>query len=541
MSKINMQMRKSQELRTLKNFIFSLLKDFIPFEWSNKEQCYNMVSGYPSKWDKDIHVHETLQVQPREYKEKNPDHRIQNLLQWFRDELLTKGYSEHLIYRAAKFIINRQLFQFIDYGNKDYMMIEPNAKGNSRYNKKQSGRILDRLREFGAQNMDCIFLTQTCDPSKYKSIGDAWENFYKKEVEPVWEPLRKYHSAVKVSVMESTKKGYPHIHNLIFFPKGKFQELSKLKNGTKLKFGRLYNFIRDRVYSRIFDIKTVSGQHKIFYLTKYLRKGIENPVRNILQKNFSDLDKSEIKLLNEFVFLTAYGKRKILMSQSKTAKQSQKISQDKASVLDKSCNEVANSDATKLRTLLNSICVNSSLSRTCTIWNVSYKNVIETIKTANFREDITKEEFFEHFRSLATSTINTENFYTLLVKFVQNPYSSPLNKAFYVKGHSNKVYRFTDFFDLNNDEDYINCIKHLIVYYWEYCVKYELPIKDIMEKYAVCTPVGNQINVAYSEIEFEYKREDIGDIVSYKKAYLKEKHDAMQQYYYATHGSCKKN
>lgn len=533
MKNFNRQEQKSQELRQLKNFIYSLCKDVIPFEWSEKEKCYNMLSGFPSKWDKDIHVHQNLQIQPHPYVSPNPERRLKAQLEWFRKELCNNGYSAWLIYRAAKFIVNRQLWQFVDYGNNNYMMLEPNTKGNARYNKKLSGKILDRLREFGAQDMDCVFLTQTCDPAKYADIGDAWDSFYKKEVVPVWEPLRKYYGAVKVSVMESTKKGYPHIHNLIFFPKGKFQELAKLKNGTKLKYGALYNFVKSRVHSRIFDIKIVSGDHKIFYLTKYLRKGIETPVRNIVQKQIKDLDKSELKLLNEFVFLTAYGKRKVLMSQSKSGKNKQKATQENASVLGKSCDEVAELTATKTRALLNSLCVNSSMAQTCTMWNVSYKGVIDTIKNAHFKADVSKEEFFEHFKSLAKKTINTENFYTLLVKFVQNPYGNPLNKGFYVKGHEDKVFRFTDFFNLNDDADYINCIKHLIVYYWEYCIKYELPIKDIIDKYAVCTPKGDAISIGFSEIEFEYERKDIGDTVNYKKEFLKEKYYAQINYYNA--------
>lgn len=508
---------KSQDLIALKNILFEITQDVIPWKYSEKLGSYNMVSGYPSYYDLDTRISTSFQWEPQPYKEKNKKNRIQYKLQKFRDALNKWGYHKELILCVAKYIINRQQWRFVDYGGTDIRFMEPNAKGNSRYNKRLNGKILDRLREFGAQDMDCVFLTQTCDPAKYGNIAAAWENFYKEEVAPVWEPLRKHYGAIKVSVMESTKKGYPHIHNLIFFPKGTFPELAKLKNGTKLKYGKLYNFVKSRVYSRIFDIKTVSGEHKIFYLNKYLKKGIECPIREITKKDLENISDAEIKLLNEFVFLTAFGKRKVLMSQSKNKNSKSLDVTADVSVSQSEAKETKSSLATKWRAALNSICDNSPLARSSISWGIPYRGLMDSLKHSKGLQNADKEQFFNYFQNLATYTVNSENFYSLLVKFIQNPHGNPLNKGFYVKGYPEKLYHFTDFYNLNNDEDFILCIKHLVRYYWRYCIRYNIPLKTVCEQYSRVIPKNGLLNRIYNvmdlyprkkyEKEFQYSIE----------------------------------
>ena len=250
---------KKQDLRQLKNLIYHICKNEIPFAWNEKERCWNMLPDTKSKGCVEVGVYSALQWEPLPPRRDKERRSIREELQWFRNLAEKNCVSLQNVFTAAELICDKQQWRFIRLANGREMLIEPNQKGNSRYNKKLNGKILDRLSEFGAYDMDCCFITQTCDPAAYANKADAWENFYKREVAPLWEPLRKHYGAIKVSVMESTKLGYPHIHNLFFFPRGKFPELAKLKNGTKLKYGKLYKFVKSRVHSRVFDIKTVSG------------------------------------------------------------------------------------------------------------------------------------------------------------------------------------------------------------------------------------------------------------------------------------------
>ena len=239
-----------------------------------------------------------------------------------------------------------------------------------------------------------------------------------------------------------------------------------------------------------------------------------------MHKGIKNLTSSDIKLLNEFVYLTAFNKRKVLMSQSKTKKNvSVAIGRD-AVVFGSETISAGNLTATQLRSLLNSLCDNSPLLNTSVSWGVSYSGLIKEIERAKFRKDVTTKQFFRHFEEIAQNKTNTENFYTLLTKFVNNHEGAVLNKLFYAPNRPTITKHFTDFYNLNNDKDYIKCIKDLIIHYWQHCIKDEIPIKRVVEDYGEVKFHDMSMNISENN---SYMLEEVFAIKSFQEKFIKQK------------------
>lgn len=147
--------------------------------------------------------------------------------------------------------------------DKEVIAVKCSKRGNDVYVR----RILDRLE--GLENIEKLstkgevyglFLTLTTDPSKYElSKIEAWEDISEK-----WNRLnswirKKYDSFIGFfRVYESTKKGYPHIHAILFFDRKVFIPQDKLQ--------RLW-----KAFVWIKPCRNVKGS--INYLVKYLHKG----------------------------------------------------------------------------------------------------------------------------------------------------------------------------------------------------------------------------------------------------------------------------
>lgn len=169
------------------------------------------------------------------------------------------------------------------------------TKGTVRYGKKQAAESQDYIQNHVNAGWESFFYTLTCDPKKYANRYDAWKNYKKREVMPALETLRKHHGLEYIGFMESTEKGYPHIHIVMFFPKGTIAGYDKMKSGQVLYYGKLFNYLRRRQNSIISKLIALKGDNVKYYLTKYVTKESESNVLQLESKKGA-FTKSERKL-----------------------------------------------------------------------------------------------------------------------------------------------------------------------------------------------------------------------------------------------------
>ena len=471
MNKINNNVSelKSQAYSTILNLCHLICGDNLYWRWSDKNNCYIPNSISKKEQEKEKLVPTSLQYTPNRLGRKKNTVTIYEKLAWFREICKYRSPTQEECVKAAQFISNSRQWLNIQKADGTSMSVEAYAKGTERYCKKLNGRVLDLCKEIGAKDLDCAFITLTCDPKKYKNLADCWENYNEKEVKPVMENWRKNYGVEYIAVMESTFNMRPHIHILAFFPKGMYPELEKCKNETELTYGKLFNEVKRNKFSPRVKIKVVKGEHKIHYLTKYIGKGSVKSVFKILESK-DEMSKEDWKLLYEFVFLTAFRKRKLLATRKGCKKNvATEATQAEVSVsmpTKEGWDEL--SDA-KRRSILNSICINSLLNNPKTIYSMSYNEYKDNFGVFPTRNQQLSDEETKIFETKGRLVYEERNFFTDFVDFVQNPLHSPLNRKFYWNADEDIYDLFTDGYNLKDDKDFLRCCKDLITMYLEKC------------------------------------------------------------------------
>lgn len=196
----------------------------------------------------------------------------------FKKEANSEYISDDVI-REGLYNFSR-LFTF--YGMRtvsgDIRFFEAYSKGTERYNKKQRFKIMDATATAVAQGYECFCVTLTYDIERHGHDRlEAWSKF-SSHIQKTLHYFINHHNCKVVWVKESTKKGYPHAHCLLCFPKGTIKGYSKMKNGLKIKYGWIFDKVEKFAMSRIFDISVVKGKNLKYYLTKYLTKDDEHSI-----------------------------------------------------------------------------------------------------------------------------------------------------------------------------------------------------------------------------------------------------------------------
>lgn len=463
------EQKKKQAYSSILNICHLICDNDFYWNWSNKNDCYIPKSVLTEEQEKEKLVPTLLTYTDNTRNSGEQKNKTYNKLAWFREICKKRTPTDTEIKLAARIISDRLQFIQITRENGQVVWFEGNAKGTATYNKKQDGKIKDTIKEYMNEPVDAFFLTLTCDPKKYKNLADCWENYLQKEVYPLTEPLRKHHGMKYVGVMESTAKCRPHIHIVCFVPKGTFPELQSLPNKKKLHFGKLYNYVKEHKFSEQTCVEVAKGDGLKYYCTKYLAKGIEQTVFQLLEDD-KELSKADLKALKEFVFLTAFRKRKALLPHRKNKKVIPlESSQVEVGVFVPQKEEWENLPASERRAILKGLCINSPLNNPKTIYSMSYSTFADTFGYEADRNQNVSDEEADLFESKGRLVYEERNFFTDFVKFVQNPLHSPLNLKFYWNGEENIYDLFTDGYNLNDDEDFLRCCRDLITMYLKKC------------------------------------------------------------------------
>ena len=436
-------------------------------------------------------------------------------LQFVRDILKVRNLEEDELKKALKICASSlSMLQTVNREGK-VAWFEGNAKGTKRYCKIQQGKILDFVEERRKEKKDCVFLTLTCDPKKYASRSIAWKFYLQEEVYRVTENLRKHYDAEYIATLESTAKGYPHIHMMLFFPHNTFPELKYYHNQQNIRKGRLYDMVCHTVNSEVFNLQSAKGKNLKWYLTKYIGKGVENDVFSLLDKK-GTWKLSDVKQVQEYIYLKAFNRRKLLMTRKgckkrKAEEERLRVSagkkyaksieganainsvlesikplsegyQDPVGVLLDRIYEMPQAHATKLRAYLTRLCTNSPSWKNCHIETLSFENFVKCFRRVPERNNDVKQEEKEIFSFNGRVMVDSRNFIEDFMKFVMSPSESDINRKEWVDIYGQRCFRMLDCYDFSDDRQFLISVFHAFCFYVENILVRNVSYKEVLQQ-----------------------------------------------------------
>lgn len=240
-----------------------------------------------------------------EANEKNKDNKkdVTDILDFVVKATQKRQLTDDEIKRAVKLLANRIMILRYKNDKNETRYFESFTKGTNRYNKKLSSKVKDFTAAVCSNGTETFALTITCDPKKYEhNRFNAWKN-YTKDINKTLENLRKHKGLKYLWVKESTKKGYPHAHIVLSFPKGFCKGYDKMQNAKRLFYGEFYEYIKANVVAPVFELQPIKGNNLKYYLTKYISKGEEDDVYR-LGKKTEELTAAERKEALSFLMTT---------------------------------------------------------------------------------------------------------------------------------------------------------------------------------------------------------------------------------------------
>ena len=441
-------------------------------------------------------------------------------LQFVRDILKYRNLEEDELKRALQICASSlSMLQTVNREGK-VAWFESNAKGTKRYCKIQQGKILDFVEERRNEKKDCVFLTLTCDPKKYASRSVAWKFYLQEEVYRVTENLRKHYDAEYVATLESTAKGYPHIHMMLFFPHDTFTELKYYHNQQNIKKGRLYDMVCHTVNSEVFNLQAAKGKNLKWYLTKYIGKGVENDVFSLLDKEGS-WKLSDVKQVQEYIYLKAFNRRKLLMTRKgckkrkaeeervrfsaekkyagavenakavnsawESAGQSAWSNRDPVCVLLDRIYEMPQAHATKLREHLTRLCTNSPSWGVCHVESLSFEKFVKHFGRVPDRNNDVKQEEEEMFSFHGRVMVDSRNFIEDFMRFVMSPSESDINRKECVDFYHDRYTRMLDCYDFSDDRQFLMAVFKAFCFYVQNVLVKGVEYKEVLQKRENCT------------------------------------------------------
>lgn len=436
-------------------------------------------------------------------------------LQFVRDILKFRNLEEDELKMALK--ICSESLNMLQTVNREGKVawFESNAKGTKRYCKIQQGKILDFVEERRNEKKDCVFLTLTCDQKKYSSRSFAWKNYLQQEVYRVTENLRKHYDAEYVATLESTAKGFPHIHMMLFFPHNTFPELKYYHNQQNIKKGRLYDMVCHTVNSEVFNLQAAKGENLKWYLTKYIGKGVENDVFSLLDKK-DGWKLSDVKQVQEYIYLKAFNRRKLLMTRKgckkrkaeeerlrvsagkkyagavehakalssvwESAGSSAWATQDPVGVLLQRIRSMPQAHATKLREHLTRLCTNSPSWGVCHVESMSFEKFVKHFKRVPERNNDVKPEEKKTFSFHGRVMVDSRNFIEDFMRFVMSPLESDINRNEYMDFQNDRYSRMFNCYDFSDDKQFLMTIFKAFCYYVENILVKGATYKEVLQQ-----------------------------------------------------------
>lgn len=411
------------------------------------------------------------------------------------------GYISDDVIREGLYNFSR-LFTF--YGMRtvsgDIRFFEAYSKGTERYNKKQRFKIMDATATAVAQGYECFCVTLTYDIERHGHDRlEAWQKF-SFHIQKTLHYFINHHHCKVVWVKESTKKGYPHAHCLLCFPKGTIKGYSKMKNGLKIKYGWIFDKVKKFSISRIFDISVVKGKNLKYYLTKYLTKDDEHSI-SAMASQTTPYTSEQRKSIYCLFFTTLTGTRTIGISK---AFRPQKINPNKKKEkgLEKTVEKLTAIDIThrptnsreakslrRLRRVLTSLCINFPCLNRAEIFSMQleakkYKEIKE-----NEKNEYLAERNYMNFSQNGCKVSCSGCLFSHLADFIVNKYDEWFNPRVLDVKRPGLYKRYFDESDYEDDFIFLNKLRERLNFL-------------IKKQYVSC---ANIYSVVANEIKINYR------------------------------------
>lgn len=179
----------------------------------------------------------------------------------------------------------------------EYHTFEGRSVWGKQYNRESGEKVMDACDFLSRKYKNCIAITLTYDIKHHgEDIISAWQGWNDKTKKTMKALCDKWHGRY-VLVNESTKRGYPHSH-ILFYTNDELQDnWHKIKSNTKIRFGKVFDFIKARSISPQFVIKKPYDGGTAKYFAKYMIKASCADLETILQNPGKLSDENKKTLL----------------------------------------------------------------------------------------------------------------------------------------------------------------------------------------------------------------------------------------------------
>lgn len=410
-----------------------------------------------------------------EANEKNKDNKkdVTDILDFVVKATQKRQLTDDEIKRAVKLLANRIMILRYKNDKNETRYFESFTKGTNRYNKKLSSKVKDFTAAVCSNGTETFALTITCDPKKYEhNRFNAWKN-YTKDINKTLENLRKHRGLKYLWVKESTKKGYPHAHIVLSFPKGFCKGYDKMQNAKRLFYGEFYEYIKSNVVAPVFELQPIKGNNLKYYLTKYISKGEEDDVYR-LGKKTEELTDAERKEALSFLMTTVtktrlcgFCKLKEMTKQNTSRTDAERYNKHLRKTalreMKKSARERSESaHFARLRALLIKLCNNSPFTCCKNIYAMSRNTFQEEISADIDEEFLQNEKKQKKFENMSCRVTCNGCIWSDLVNFINGDKKSVFNLKIGIHAlDGSDVYLF-DKIKKDDDKEFIYAIANVM-------------------------------------------------------------------------------
>lgn len=398
---------------------------------------------------------------------------ITDILRFVVNATQTRELSDDEIKRAIKLLGNRIMILKYKNDQNETRYFESFTKGTNRYNKKLSSKVKDFTSAVCANGTETFALTVTCDPKKYNNNRfDAWKN-YTADINKTLENLRKHKGLKYLWVKESTKKGYPHAHIVLSFPKGFCKGYDKMQNAKRLYYGEFYEYIKKNVVAPRFDLQPIKGKNLKYYLTKYISKGENDDVYRLGKKE-EVLTKAERKEALAFIMTTVtktrlcgFCKLKEMAIQNTSRTDAERLSKHLRKTglklmknSSRECNE--HEHFARLRALLIKLCNNSPFTCCKNLYAMSKNTFQKEISQDIDDEFLANKKKQQKYDILSRRVTCNGCIWSDLVRFINGDKNSVINIKIGTNALNNDDVYLFDKVNYDDDKEYIYAIANAI-------------------------------------------------------------------------------
>lgn len=408
----------------------------------------------------------------------------------FRAAMRSGIISDEVIKKSLSVISSLIGTQTYLDANGNYRCFTSNTRGTERYGKKQANFIQDWIKTQCDLGKETFFLTLTCDKKKYAHAEEAWREYNAKEVKPVLEYWRKKKGCEYIGVMESTNKGYPHIHLVLCFPKGTIKGYDKMHNKQKIFYGELVKHLGRKGNSEIKYLECAKGDNLKYYLTKYVTKSTEKNVLDLQNKKDS-LTKTERKDALTLLCPKSVNKRSLLACKIKRVNEKPcESSEHEAGVLSETSfikkivtarksGELTDRELARLRAYLTRLCTNSPLKCNAPMYYMSYNRFYSMFHAKCKDVDPNNPENLLKLLKNSKCTSCQGCFFMSLIALLRSDCKYSRTDSHFMRDFTNDFEKNNEPLTIKDNRDWFNYLSDIINFYLENIVEKHITYESI--------------------------------------------------------------